>query len=137
IGDCLGIYTAIRAGRMPEAAAQVRMSDADVDHMICRYTRRAEFLAAGLAAARGDHDRAAEHLDTLIDSVGPEDLDAEHRRLGIHARILVATGLCDDDLYARSAPLWDAVLESVTRSGGGDPEDDHLFIAGALGYGRF
>ncbi len=27
------------------------MSDADVDHMLCRYSRRAQFLRTGLAAA--------------------------------------------------------------------------------------
>lgn len=137
IRDCLAIYAAIRAGRMPEAAWQVRMPDADVDHMICRYTRRAEFLAAGLAAAQGDHDRAAAHLEALIVSAGPDDLQIEHRRLIAYARILVATGLCDDDLYAQSAPLWDAVVGSLTDAAGADAEDDHLFIAGALGYGRF
>ncbi|AKS33944.1 hypothetical protein [Mycolicibacterium goodii] len=137
IRDCLAIYIAIRAGRMPEAAAQVRMSDTDVDHMIRRYTRRAEFLAAGLAAAQGDHDRAAGHLDALIAAPGPDGLQVEHRRLITHARILVATGLCDDDLYARSAPLWDVVVESLTDPAGADAEDDHLFIAGALGYARF
>lgn len=137
IRDCLGIYTAIRAGRMPEAAAQVHMSDADVDHMLCRYTRRAEFLSAGLAAAQGDHDRAAGHLDALLSSTGPADLATEHRRLITYARILVATGLCDDDLYAQSAPLWDAVIESLAGPAGADAEDDHLFVAGALGYGRF
>ncbi|MBU8825841.1 hypothetical protein [Mycolicibacterium goodii] len=135
--DCLAIYVGIRAGRMPEAAAQVRMSAAGVDHMICRYTRRADFLAAGLAAAQGDHDRAAGHLDALITLMGPDDLELEHRRLITHARILVATGLCDDDLYARSAPLWDAVIASLADLAGADAEDDHLFVAGALGYGRF
>jgi hypothetical protein len=35
------------------------MSDADVDHMICRYSRRAQFLRTGLvAAAHGDHEAA-------------------------------------------------------------------------------
>ncbi|MDV3129687.1 hypothetical protein M1247_32615 [Mycobacterium sp. 21AC1] len=140
IDDCLAIYTAIRAGNKPEAATQVTMSDDDIDRMICRYGRRAEFLRAGLAAARGDHDEAAAHLQTLTElEHGPADLDLEHARLITHARILVATGLCDDDLYARSASLWDTVVEALTEAGpaGADAEDDHLFVAGALGYGRF
>lgn len=138
IRDCLGIYTAIRAGNMPEAAPQVTLSDTEVDHMICRYARRVEFLAAGLAAARGDHDAAAQHLAVLIDAPGAfADLDVEHQRLTCHARILLATGLCDDDLYARSVPLWDAVLEDIDRPSDGTAETDHLFVSGALGYGRF
>lgn len=141
IDDCLAIYSAIRAGTMPEAADQVSLSDAEVDRMICRYGRRAEFLRAGLAAARGEHEQAAAHLQTLTEMApGPSDLDDEHRRLVCRARILVADGLCDDDLYAASAPLWDAVTESlnaVAASGVDDAEDDHLFVTGALGYGRF
>lgn len=140
IDDCLAIYTAIRAGNDPEAATKVTMSDTDIDRMICRYARRAEFLRAGLAAVRGEHDEAAAHLHRLTE-IGDHqpDLVDEHRRLIMHARILVATGLCDDDLYARSAPLWDAVIESLTEAGpaGADAEEDHLFVAGALGYGRF
>ncbi|MHC9294760.1 hypothetical protein ACRCUN_20025 [Mycobacterium sp. LTG2003] len=138
IRDCLAIYTAIRSGRMPEAAAQVTMTDAELDHMICRYTRRADFLAAGLAAAQGDHDGAATHLAALIGAdVGFEDLDPEYRRLVCHGRTLVAAGLCDDDLYARSVPLWDEVLADIDRPGDGTAETDHLFVSGALGYARF
>jgi hypothetical protein len=59
ITDCLAIYQSIRAGTNPEAAAKVTMSDAEVDHMICRYSRRAQFLRTGLAAAaHGDHEAA-------------------------------------------------------------------------------
>ncbi|MUM29509.1 hypothetical protein, partial [Mycolicibacterium sp. CBMA 295] len=96
---------------------------------------------SGLAAARGDHDSAAAHLAALIETAGEfDDLTAEYRRLICHARILVAAGLCDDDLYARSAPLWGEVIESLTAlvgPAGADDEDDHLYVAGALGYGRF
>ncbi|OMC29457.1 hypothetical protein A5740_18815 [Mycobacterium sp. GA-1841] len=140
IDDCLAIYTAIRSGTMPEAAGHVSLSEAEIDHMICRYGRRVEFLRAGLAAARGEHDQAATFLQTLAEMPGgPEDLDDEHRRLVCRARILVAGGLCDDDLYAASAPLWDAVTESLNActAAGVDAEDDHLFVTGALGYGRF
>jgi tetratricopeptide (TPR) repeat protein len=140
IDDCLAIHTAIRAGDKPGDATQVTMSATDVDRMICRYARRADFLRAGLAAVRGDHDEATAHLQALTEVEGAyPDLADEHRRLIAHARILVATGLCDDDLYARSAPLWDEVIESLTEVGptGANAEDDHVFVAGALGYGRF
>lgn len=140
IDDCLAVYTAIRSGHKPEAAGQVTMSDADIDRMICRYARRADFLRVGLAAVRGDHDEAATHLRALTENKADHpELDDEHRRLITHARILAATGLCDDDLYARSAPLWETVMETLTAAGARDTtaEDDHLFVAGALGYGRF
>lgn len=138
IDDCLAHYTAIRAGDKPEDAAQVTMSDIDVDRMICRYGRRAEFLRAGLAAARGEHDEAAAHLQALTEiEADHPDLDDEHARLIAYARILVAVGLCDDDLYARSAPLWDEVIGALTETGPAGAEDDHLFVAGALGYGRY
>ncbi len=139
IRECLAVYTEIRAGAKPEEAAKVTMTDAEVDHMICRYTRRAEFLAAGLAAARGEHDDAEQHLAALIATRGEfADLDAEHARLICYARILLATGLCDDDLYARSEPLWNEVLDAVDGHLDGDAEEsDHLFVAAALGYGRF
>lgn len=138
IDDCLAIYTAIRAGTMPDAATEVTMSAAEVDRMICRYGRRAEFLRAGLAAARGEHDDAEAHLRTLTEMDGEyPDLDDEHRRLIGRARILIATGLCDDDLFARSAPLWDTIVETLAVSSGTDAEEDHLFVTGALGYGRF
>ncbi|MGH3584201.1 MAG: hypothetical protein ACRDUB_21620, partial [Mycobacterium sp.] len=136
----LAIHTANRAGNEPEAAIQGTMSDTDVDRMICRYARRADFLRAGLAAVRGEHDEATAHLQALTEvGAAYPDLADEHRRLITHARILVATGLCDDDLYARSAPLWDEVIESLTELDptGANAEDDHLFVVGALGYGRF
>ncbi|MGH3724030.1 MAG: hypothetical protein ACRDUS_07855 [Mycobacterium sp.] len=139
IRECLATYAEIRSGQRPDLAAQVTMSDREVDHLICRYTRRAEFLAAGLAAANGDHDGAAASLQTLMDTVGDfADLAAEHRGLICYARILIARGLCDDDMYADSVPVWAEVLdllEEYAREGG--PESDHLFVNGALSYGRF
>nr|MDT0522326.1 hypothetical protein [Streptomyces sp. DSM 41633] len=140
IRDCLAIYAAIRSGRRPDLAAEVTMSDHDIDHMICRYTRRVEFLDAGLAAARGDHDSASAHLEALIEAPGDyHDLAPEHRNLICHTRILIASGLCDDDLYAASVPVWAEVLDALQDAGPGadDAEIDHLFVTGALGYGRF
>ncbi len=109
IADCLAIYQSIRAAPIP-SAAQVTMSDADVDHMLCRYSRRAQFLRTGLAAAaHGDHDAAEAGLLVLTDdtSTAFPDLAAEHGFLVTYARILCATALCDDDLYVRSVPLWE------------------------------
>ena len=48
--DCLAIYQ--RSGRHHPEAAASDDSDADVDHMLCRYSRRAQFLRTGLAARR-------------------------------------------------------------------------------------
>ncbi|NKZ11928.1 hypothetical protein HGA11_13160 [Mycolicibacterium septicum DSM 44393] len=140
IRDCLAIYVAIRSGERPDLAAEVTMSDQAIDHMLCRYTRRVEFLDAGLAAARGDHDSAAAHLEALIEAPGNyPDLAPEHRNLICHTRILIASSLCDDDLYAASVPVWAEVLDTLQNAGPGadDAEIDHLFVTGALGYGRF
>ncbi|WKG01147.1 hypothetical protein [Mycolicibacterium sp. HK-90] len=140
IRDCLAIYLSIRSGQRPDLAAETTMSDSEIDHMISRYTRRVEFLEAGLAAARGDHDSAAAHLETLIETGGDfDDLAAEHRNLICHTRILLATGLCDDDLYAASVPVWADVLGALEApaAGADDAESDYLFVTGALGYGRF
>jgi tetratricopeptide (TPR) repeat protein len=134
IRDCLAIYSGIAAGTMPDAAAQ----------MLRRYTRRAQFLEAGLAAAQGDHDRAAAALATLGDlGVDGED-DGEHADLLTHAQILCGTALCDDDLHVRSVPLWEQVLSALQGPAqpGGNPRidsqlADYVRIAGATAYGRF
>ncbi|MCA4726947.1 hypothetical protein [Mycolicibacterium fortuitum] len=137
IRDCLAIYRSIRSGQRPDLAAQTTMSDAEIDHMICRYTRRAEFLASGLAAARGEHDAAAAHLQSLLETTGDfDDLRSEHRNLICRTRILIAGGLCDDDLYAAAEPVWGEVLD-VLEERNDDAETDHLFVTGALGYSRF
>ncbi|MBX9922378.1 MAG: hypothetical protein K2Y33_21505 [Mycolicibacterium frederiksbergense] len=47
IRDCIAAYAAL-----PERSPDTR-------HMMQRYTRRADFLQAGLHAARGEHDEAA------------------------------------------------------------------------------
>ena len=66
--EILAVYSAIRAGTNPEAAARVTMSDAEIDRMICRYSRRAQFLQTGLAAAaHGDHEAAEAALSVLTD----------------------------------------------------------------------
>ena len=144
IRDCLAVYSEIVAGTMPEAAERVRMSDAEVAHMIRRYSRRAQFLETGLAAALGDHEGAASALAGLS-AKGPEeddfaDLADEHGHLVTYAQMLCAGALCDDDLHAQSLPLWDqvlAALEDADRLGGGSPLGDYLRVAAATGYGRF
>ena len=139
IRDCLAIYSGIVAGTMPEAADRVRMSDAEVAHMIRRYSRRAQFLQTGLAAAEGDHEGAQAALTELsasdTDAAFP-DLADEHARLITHAQVLCATALCDDDLHVRSIPLWEEVLGAIDRLD--DTEfDDQLRMDAATAYGRF
>lgn len=139
ITDCLAIYRSIRAGTNPDAAAQTKMSGSDVDHMICRYSRRAQFLRTGLAAAYGDHEAAAAALLVLTDdnSEPSPDLAAEHGFLVTYARILCAIALCDDDLHVRSVALWAQVIDAIEATADGSEFHDHLLVLGATGYGRF
>lgn len=141
IDDCLSIHRSIRAGADPEAAAKLTMSDAEIDHMISRYTRRAQFLRTGLAAAaHGDHEGAELALFALrSDDSGAAfpDLADEHRFLITYAQIFCAVALCDDDLHVQSVPLWEAVIEAIDRPGTGSESEDHLLVQGATGYGRF
>jgi hypothetical protein len=139
IHDCLAIYRAIRAGTNPEAAAQVTMSGAEIDHMICRYSRRAQFLQTGLAAAHGDHEAAEAGLLGLTDETSPGvgDLEDEHRFLITYAQILCAVALCDDDLHVQSVPLWEKVLDAIQTPRDDNEFDDYLLVLGATGYGRF
>jgi hypothetical protein len=139
IRDCVAVYSGIAAGTMPEAAAQVRMSDAEVAHLICRYSRRAQFLQTGLAAAEGDHEGAAAALAALSDDSGGDfaDLADEHAYLVTYARLLCATALCDDDLHVQSLPLWERVLAALDRLNSDSPFGDYLRVAAATTYGGF
>lgn len=141
ITDCLTVYRDIRKGTNPEAAARATMSDDEIDHMLCRYTRRVHFLRTGLAAAaHGDHEGAEAALLVLcFDESGTAfpDLAAEHRFLITHARIICATALIDDDLHVQSVPLWEKVIGAITDSGSDSEYDDHLLVLGATNYGRF
>ena len=125
IRDCLAAYSGIDD------------ADADLARMIRRYSRRAQFLQTGLAAAHGDHEGAQAALAELSDADGAfPDLADEHARLITHAQVLCATALCDDDLHVRSVPLWERVLGAIDRLD--DTEfDDRLLIAAATAYGRF
>ena len=126
IRDCLAAYSGIDDD-----------ADADLARMIRRYSRRAQFLQTGLAAAHGDHEGAQAALAELSDADGAfPDLADEHARLITHAQVLCATALCDDDLHVRSVPLWERVLGAIDRLD--DTEfDDRLLIAAATAYGRF
>jgi tetratricopeptide (TPR) repeat protein len=140
IRDCLASYSAIAAGTMPHTAEQVRMSDVEMAHMICRYSRRAQFLQAGLAAALGDHDAAAAALTMLCDNEsgqGFADLTDEHAYLRTYAQILCATALCDDDLYVPSVSLWEQALHGIDHVRNEGEFADHLLISAATAYGRF
>ncbi|OBJ62781.1 hypothetical protein [Mycobacterium sp. 1423905.2] len=138
IRDCLSIYQGVLAGTMPEAASQVRMSETEIAHMICRYSRRAHFLQTGLAAALGDHEGAAAALAQLDDrSDAFPDLADEHAYLRTYARIWCAEALCDDDLHVRSVPLWSDVVEALNGPGATSQRADFLWVAGATGYARF
>jgi hypothetical protein len=140
ITDCLAIYQSIRAGSNPDAAAQMTVSDTDVDHMICRYSRRAQFLRTGLAAAaHGDHEAAEAALLVLTDDTSPAfpDLEPEYRFLVTYARIFCAIALCDDDLHVRSVPLWEQVIDAIDDPANGGEFDDFLLVQGGTGYGRF
>lgn len=123
IQDCVAIYAGMPA-------------DADITNMIRRYSRRAQFLQAGLAAAIGDHDGAAAALAALDDE-GPDDQADEHARLRIHARVLCATALCDDDLHTRSVPLWERVVGELNDYCGTGQAADHIRVVAGTGYGRF
>ena len=143
IRDCLAVYSAVSAGTMPEAAAQVRMSGGEVAHMLCRYSRRAQFLQTGLAAALGDHEGAARELALLSDTGSGQDftdLADEHAYLLTHAQLLCATALCDDDLHVQSLPLWEHMLSAIADPTHLSPDSlfgDYLRTAVATGYGRF
>ncbi|SEH80043.1 hypothetical protein SAMN04489835_4295 [Mycolicibacterium rutilum] len=138
IDDCLAVYQAVLAGTAPEAAAQVSMPAAEIERMVCRYARRAQFLRIGLAAAHGDHEAAEAALSVLAgDGRSHPDLAGEHGFLITYAQILCAVALCDDDLHVRSIPLWQSVIDVIQRPGDGTESHDHLLVLGAIGYGRF
>jgi tetratricopeptide (TPR) repeat protein len=137
IQDCVAAYAGIVAGAIPRPVGQVRLADTEIRRMICRYSRRAQFLQTGLAAALGDHEGAAIELAALsANDSGPEDLADEHRYLCTYAHVLCAIALCDDDLHVRSVPLWERVFERIEHSDSG-PQSDYLWITAATGYGRF
>ncbi|OBC03064.1 hypothetical protein [Mycobacterium sp. 852002-40037_SCH5390672] len=140
IQDCVAIYAGIAAATLPQAAEPAQLTDVEIAQMICRYSRRVQFLLTGLAAALGDHEAAAIELASLCandSDAGYPVLADEHRYLCTHAQILCATALCDDDLHVRSVPLWERVLDHIGNASAGDERADYLWITAATGYGRF
>ena len=155
IRDCVGIYSEILAGNMPEAAAQVTMSFDEMTQMVRRYTGRADLLDIGHAAARGHHDEAAKRLANLTDNaVGTSDPDPDRQFLVAHARMLCAIALGDVDEHVAAAPLWEIGLEDLqtvrrTAPEPGSPTSsdswsrpgsvgvDRLQVDAGIGHGRF
>jgi tetratricopeptide (TPR) repeat protein len=142
--DCLAVYSARLAGTTPAAATPVSMSAAEITRMIWRYSRRAQFLQTGVAAAQGDHERAGTALAILGGDTGSDagfpDLADEHLYLLTYAQMLCAAALCDDDLHARSLPLWEQVIGTIDAQagiGGGGEFADHLRVVAGTTYGRF
>ncbi|WNG79909.1 hypothetical protein C6A86_016695 [Mycobacterium sp. ITM-2016-00316] len=125
IRDCIAAYAAL-----PECSPDTR-------HMMQRYTRRADFLQAGLHAARGEHDEAATSVSALVAADGPPDLAEEHRYLVGFARLLCAIAFSDDDLHHLAVPLWEQVLDVVDVSAADGSYDDRLLVLAGIGYGGF
>ena len=139
IRDCVTIYAAILDGTAAsDVAAQSRFGDAETRHLVCRYSRRAQFLETGLAAAIGDHDGAAAALARLdgMEAESPELAD-EFGFLKTYARVLCAAALGEDDLHVRSVPLWQQVMKDLGALSGDGERTDRLWVTGALGYARF
>lgn len=137
IRDCLAVYATLLDGTAtPEVQAQNVMSLPDIRHMDCRYSRRAQFLEIGLAAASGDHEGAAQRLASF-EAPGFEDLEDEFAFFRTYARVLCATALCEDDLHVRSVSLWAEVTAEIGELTDGSETSDRLWVIGALGYARF
>jgi tetratricopeptide (TPR) repeat protein len=131
IRECLAIY----------AATAASMNNDPVGHMIRRYSRRAQFLETGLAAAQGDHEGAGAALAVLADSGDPAgdfaDLADENTYLLTHAWVLCAIAFSDDDLHVRAVPLWELVVDALGRLTDGGLTADRLRVTAGLSYGRF
>ncbi|MCZ4553395.1 hypothetical protein [Gordonia rubripertincta] len=139
IRDCVSIYVQIAADPYSKDAAQVTLPAAVVDEMVIRYTRRADHLEIGLAAAAGDHEAAAAGLADLIgqsNSGSAPNLAGEAVELIMRARISCAVALADDDDHVSAEILWDAVLAVLDESER-TAESDHLWVLVGIGYGRF
>ena len=127
---------------MPEAAAQVRMSDAEVAQMICRYSRRAQFLETGLAAAQGDHEGAETALEILSDTRLRRGFRRPRRRTRVSAH-LCANPVRDRALRRRPACAVGSVVGAGARChrpasrNGGQSSRDYLRVLAATAYGRF
>lgn len=137
--ECLAVYRSVLDGSATDdVVSQVTMSTRDVEHLVTRYSRRAQFLETGLAAAIGDHTAAAHLLAGLDGSTSEfDDLVTEFAHLRLRARVECARALCDDDLHVRSEPLWQQAIEDLGEFPGDAEEADRLWVLVALGYARF
>ena len=118
IRECLATYRRSGQAPGPTRPRQVTMSDAEVDHMICRYSRRAQFLQTGLAAAHGDHEAAEAALLVLTDDTTALSRSRRRARLLHHVSrgFCAPNALCDDDLHVQSVPLWEKVIDAIDES---------------------
>src|ERR1700712_1129726 len=139
IRDCVAIHASILDGTAaPAIVAASPFDDREMRHLVCRYSRRAQFLETGLAAAMGEHDGAVA-ATAVLDAIDGEfpDLVDEFDYLKTNARLACATALCEDDMYVRSAPSWQRVIDDIGDVSGGSEAADRLWVNGALGYSRF
>jgi tetratricopeptide (TPR) repeat protein len=144
IRDCLAVYSSILDGTATsDVLAENAMAPADIRHMRCRYTRRAQCLEVGLAAALGDHEGAAAAL-TELDRMSAGERDAafddladEYTYLCTYARLLCAVALCEDDMHVRSVELWQNVIDAIESTATPTESTDNLLVLGAIGYARF
>jgi tetratricopeptide (TPR) repeat protein len=146
IRECLAVYESILDGTASAdvLAKTTPMAPADIRHMRCRYTRRAQCLEIGLAAARGDHEGAAaalSALDGMNDGEWNEpafvDLADEYAYLRTYARIMCAVALCEDDMHVHSVDLWQSVIGDIESTAAATESTDNLLVLGAIGYARF
>ena len=139
IRDCLADHASILDGTAaPDVVARSELSEADARRLLCRYSRRAQFLETGLAAAIGDHDGAAAALSDLDDMAAEyPELDDEFAYLRAYGRVMCATALCEDDLHVRSVPLWQQVVAELDAPLEDGAAADRIRVIGALGYARF
>jgi tetratricopeptide (TPR) repeat protein len=150
IRECLAVYSSILDGSAAsDVVAKNPMARPDIQHMCCRYTRRAQCLEVGLAAALGDHEGAAVALSDLdamdtgdwnaasFDDTAFDDLADEYAYLCTYARIMCAIALCEDDMHVRSVSLWQEVLVAIETTATPTESTDNLLVLGAIGYARF
>jgi tetratricopeptide (TPR) repeat protein len=137
IRDCVSIYTQILAGSRPDLAGQVTLSESVIREMAVRYTRRADGLDVGLAAATGDHRVAIARLAALNRfRDGDPGLADEAREIVVRARIRCAVAAGDNNDLITAGQLWETLIADL------DEDDrsacsDHMWVVAGLGYGRF
>jgi len=106
---------------------------------VVRYTRRARFSGNRLAAAQGDHERAAAALATLQTWGVDGKADGEHANCSPTPKSFAAprsaTMTCTGDRF-RCGSRYQRLAGSAQPDGAGQLAD-YVRIAGATAYGRF